>query len=166
MRSRCAYHCSARGPRSAVGTDEDSAGGVLRGVVRRITGSVRASAVRAPGLMLLCIDPDIQSSLPDPLFQGPALAGVALLDEDGPSCSVRYLALTAADGSDGVHVLLCTPGGAPVYYGHPNGGDIADSTVTFPLFAVERPGVGPIALSAVSTKAEIATDRLVPDPDS
>ncbi|MFJ4094096.1 hypothetical protein ACIPYS_21155 [Kitasatospora sp. NPDC089913] len=129
--------------------------------------------------MLLCIDPDIQSSLPDTLFQGPALAGlVALLDEDGPSYSVRYLALTAADGSDGVHVLLCTPGGAPVYYGHPDGGEIADGTVTFPLFAVERPGVGPIALSVVSTTAgtslvgdllameEIATDRLVPDPDS
>jgi hypothetical protein len=62
-----------------------------------------------------------------------------------------------------------------VYHGHPNGEEIAGGQATFPLFALDPPGVTPIALSIAATSdgvslmgdqvamTQIATDRLEPE---
>lgn len=126
--------------------------------------------------MLLCLDADVQAAIPDTLLQAPALAGViAMLDPLGASYSTRYLILTFPDGVDGVHVGLFQPDGTQAYWGHPDGEQVAGGELTFPLFALDAPGLTAIALELVVSSAgvtfsgeriamtEILEDRLEPD---
>ncbi|MBP0455119.1 hypothetical protein J5Y04_37225 [Kitasatospora sp. RG8] len=162
-------------------TDDDFA--LLRtlteGELYLMSPAQRASlAIDCGEHLLLCIDPDIQDGLPDTLLQAPALAGlVAVRDQTETSYSVRHLVLTQPDGAGSIHVLLCDPGGAQAFYGPNRAVQIADGTVTFPLFAVDGPGVGPIALTVTASTAgvslggdlvvldDILTDRLDPEAD-
>ncbi|MGH3875872.1 MAG: hypothetical protein ACRDSK_02400 [Actinophytocola sp.] len=129
-----------------------------------------------PDHLLVCLDPDIQAGIPLTVRQAPALAGIVLVrDPQEAGFSVRYLILTQPDGIDGAHITLYQPDGQPAYNGHPNEDEIVDGRMSFPLFAVDRPGVAPIALSldvdgnglglAADRVAatEVATDRLTPD---
>jgi hypothetical protein len=128
--------------------------------------------------MLMFLDPTVQAAIPATLVNAPALAGIiALRDPLGTSYSTRYLALTWPDGGGGINLGIFQPDGAHIYRGHATGQDIGNSQVSFPLFALDPPGVTPISLMAVASvngisftgdqvsMAQIGTDRLDPDAD-
>ncbi|MEU5421685.1 hypothetical protein ACFY1P_34775 [Streptomyces sp. NPDC001407] len=166
---------------SSAPTDDDFAllAKLTAGELYLISPEQRATvAIDCGEHLLLCIDPTVLDGLPNSVVQAPALAGlVADQNLDGTRYGVRYLVLTWPDGSSGVHVLLCDPSGAQAYYGHPAASDITDGTATFPLFAVDRPGAGSVAVTVTASASgvslsgdlqvmdEIVTDRQDPTLD-
>jgi len=97
--------------------------------------------------MLVCLDPDILPSFPGALVQAPAMPGiVAVQDPLGTSCGVRFLLLTNPDGAGGFFAQVYQAGGELMYQGHALSENIGDSAATLSLFALDQPGLRPIAL--------------------
>jgi hypothetical protein len=97
--------------------------------------------------MLLCLDPDLLPAMPGTLIQSPAMAGViAVRDPFATGFAVRFLLLTHPDGTGGFHVGIYQAGGELMYQGHAQGENVAENSATLALFALDQPGVRPIAL--------------------
>jgi hypothetical protein len=113
--------------------------------------------------MLLCLDPEILPNMPGTLIQGPCMPGViAVRDPLATSCAVRFLLLTHPDGEGGFHAGVYQSGGELIYQGHAPSENVTDSSATLSLFALDQPGVRPIALeiSVGPDGVELRGDRL------
>jgi len=87
------------------------------------------------------------------------------------------LVLTWPDGASGVNLGVFQPDGTQIYRGHATAGEISNVDASFPLFALDPPGVTPISLTVVvnangisftgdqASMATVGTDRLDPDPE-
>ena len=128
--------------------------------------------------MLAALEPTMQASIPVTLLNAPALTAiVALRDPFGSGYSTRWLVLTWPDGASGVNLGVFQPDGTQIYRGHATAGEISNVDASFPLFALDPPGVTPISLTVVvnangisftgdqASMATVGTDRLDPDPE-
>lgn len=113
--------------------------------------------------LLVCLDPETLEASPNTLVQAPAMpAVIATVSPMGASAAVKYLVLTHPDGEGGFWLGAYLRNGTKIYQGHARAENITEMLASFSLWAMERPGVRPIALviEAGATGIQLQSDQV------